>query len=174
MDEHNISYVVFNKTDIDVCESSAPSYALDAISDDIVNQVIADLITSKQLKTSTTAKALANPNTQDFIFKTKAAELDSRLLQDIIKLPRDLRATWGENVRQTMQRILRNTYLYGNEENKPQLLKQLSAEIDLLQHYISQAQALNRFKFAFEHRVGLVVELGRILGGLQRAQRVLP
>lgn len=101
VDEHNISYVVVNKTDIDACEATAPSYALDAISDDIVNQVIADLITSKQLKTSTTAKALANPNTQDFIFKTKAAELDSRLLQDIIKLPRDLRATWGENVRQS-------------------------------------------------------------------------
>jgi len=173
MDEHNISYVVVNKTDIDVCEASAPSYALDAISDDIVNQVIADLITSKQLKTSTTAKALANPDTQEFIFKTKAGDLDSMLLQDTIKLPRDIRITWGENVRQTMQRIMRNIYLYGNEDNKPQLLKQLSADVDLIRHYICQAQALNLFKISFEHRVGLVVELGRILGGLQRAQRTI-
>ncbi len=171
MDEHNISYVVVNKTDIDVCESSAPSYALDAISDDIVHQVIADLISSKQLKTATTAKALANPDTQEFIFKNKAGDLDTLLLQDIIKLPRDIRVTWGENVRQTMHSIMRNTYLYGNEDNKPQLLKQLSADVDLIRHYICQAQALNLFKISFEHRVGLVVELGRILGGLQRAQR---
>lgn len=171
VDEHNISYVVVNKTDIDVCEATAPSYALDAISDDIVHQVIADLITSKQLKTATTAKALANPDTQEFIFKTKAAELDSRLLQDIINLPRDIRVTWGENIRQTMHSIMRNTYLYGNEDNKPQLLKQLLADVDLIRHYICQAQALNLFKISFEHRVSLVVELGRILGGLQRAQR---
>lgn len=174
VDEHNIPYVVTAKDGITICDASVPSITLDVISDDIVQQVIDDLIAHRQLKTSITAKALANQNTQDFIFKTKAAELDSRLLQDIINLPRDIRVTWGENVRETMQRILRNTYLYGNEDNKPQLLKQLSAEIDLLQHYISQAQALNRFKFAFEHRVGLVVELGRILGGLQRAQKVMP
>lgn len=171
VEDHNISYLVVNKTDIELCESSAPSNALDAISDDIVSQVIADLITSKQLKTATTAKALANPDTQDFIFKSKATALDTLLLQDMIKLPRDIRVTWGENVRQTMHSIMRNTYLYGNEDNKPQLLKQLSADVDLISHYIRQAQALNLFKIAFEHRVGLVVELGRILGGLQRAQR---
>ena len=171
VDEHNISYVVVNKTNTELCESSAPSLALDAISDDIVNQVIADLIAHKQLKISTTAKALANPDTQEFIFKTKAGDLDTLLLQDIIKLPRDIRVTWGENVRQTMQRIMRSTYLYGNEDNKPQLLKQISADVDLIRHYICQAQALNLFKISFEHRVGLVVELGRILGGLQRAQR---
>lgn len=174
IDESNISYVVVTKDGIDICEATAPSQALNAISDDIVAQVIEDLITHKQLKTASIAKALANPSTQDFIFKTKAIDLDYELLQDIINLPRDIRITWGENVRETMQRIMRNTYLYGNEDNKPQLLKQLSADIDLLQHYISQAQALNRFKFAFEHRVGLVVELGRILGGLQRAQKVMP
>ncbi len=172
VDEHNISYLVVNKSNIEPCEASAPSYAFDAISSDIINQVLGDLITNKQLKTATTAKALANPATQDFIFKTKAGELDSRLLQDIIKLPRDLRVTWGENIRQTMQRIMRNTYLYGNEDNKPQLLKQLSADVDLIRHYLCQAQALNLFNVAFEHRVGLVVELGRILGGLQRAQRI--
>jgi len=164
VDEHNISYMVVTKNNIETCEATAPSYAMDAISDDIVNQVIADLITHKQLKTSITAKALANPNTQDFIFKNKASALDSQLLQDIIKLPRDIRVTWGENIRQTMQRIMRNTFLYGNEDNKPQLLKQLSADVDLIRHYICQAQALNLFKIGFEHRVGLVVELGRILG----------
>jgi hypothetical protein len=171
IDEHNLSYLVATKSGVEVCDASVPNIMLDTISDDIVNQVIADLVIDKQLNTASTAKALANPNTQDFLFKTKAEELDYQLLQDIIKLPRDIRITWGENVRETSQRIMRNTYLYGNEDNKPQLLKQLSADIDLLRHYICQAKALNRFKFAFEHRVGLVVELGRILGGLQRAQK---
>lgn len=171
--EHSLAYVIYTKNGTEV-SNEASSPVLDTVSDDIVNQVIADLITQKQLNTSVTAKALANPNTQDFLFKTKAADLDTQLLEDIIKLPRDIRITWGENVRQTMQRIMRNTYLYGNEDNKPHLLKQLSADIDLIRHYICQAKALNRFHFAFEHRVGLVVELGKILGGLQRAQRITP
>lgn len=174
VDQQNLSYLVHTKTGLDICDATVPSIALSAISDDIVDEVIANLISHKQLNTAAAAKALANPNTQDFIFKTKAEELDYQLLEDMIKLPRDIRATWGENVRKTMQRIMRNTYLYGNEDNKPQLLKQLSADIDLLRHYISQAKALNRFKYAFEHRVGLVVELGRILGGLQRAHKVNP
>lgn len=174
VDEHNFSYIVASNDGVTTCDATIPSNTLDTISDDIVNQVIADLITHKQLNTASAAKSLVNPSTQDFIFKTKAIEVDYQLLEDIIKLPRDIRVTWGENVRETMQRIMRNTYLYGNEDNKPQLLKQLSADVDLLQHYLRQAQALNRFKFAFEHRVGLVVELGRILGGLQRAQRATP
>lgn len=168
--EHGLAYVVHTKQGVEVsAEASAP--LLDVISDDIVDDVIRDLVEHKALKNASTAKALANPKTQDFLFKTKAAELDNILLNDCIKLPRDIRATWGENVRQTMQRIMRNTYLYGNEDNKPQLLKQLSADTDLLKHYLCQAKALNRLKDSFEHRVGLVVELGSILGGLIRAQK---
>lgn len=174
VDQYNLSYVVVSKENIEIFNCSVSSITLDIISDDVLNDVIADLVAHKQLKTASTKKALTNPNTQDFIFKTKAQALDTQLLQDCLKLPRDVRATWGESVRQTMQRIMRNVYLYGNEDNKPQLLKQLSADIDLIGHYISQAQTLNRFKCAFEHRVGLVVELGRILGGLQRAQKVQP
>ncbi len=174
LDEHNLSYLVHSAQGLEICDAPVQSIMLDTISDNIVHEVIADLISHKQLKTAAAAKALANPNTQEFIFKSKAEALDYQLQLDCLKLPRDLRTTWGENVRETMQRIMRNTYLYGNDDNKPQLLKQLSADIDLLSHYIRQAQTLNRFKLAFEHRVGLVVELGRILGGLQRAHKVQP
>jgi hypothetical protein len=173
VDEHNLSYLVANQSGVKFHDASVENIMLDTVSDEIVHEVIADLVSQKQLQTATAKKALVNPNTQDFLFKTKAAALDYQLLQDTLKLPRDIRTTWGENVRETMQSIMRNTYLYGLEDNKPQLLKQLSADVDLLKHYISQAQALNRFKIAFEHRVGLVVELGRILGGLQRAQKAL-
>lgn len=171
MQEHGLAYVIHTKAGTELSDTTS-STIMDAITPDIVNEVIQDLITDKQLRTASTNKALTSPNTQDFLFKSKASDLDYQLLQDVIKLPRDIRATWGENVRQTMQRIMRNTFLYGNEDNKPQLLKQLSADIDLIRHYISQAKTLNRFNIAFEHRVGLVVELGRILGGLQRAQKV--
>lgn len=174
VDEQNLSYLVATKQGIEFCNATVPNIMLDAIADDVINQVIDDLIIHKQLNIASTAKALKNPNTQDFLFKSKAEELDDQLLEDIIKLPRDIRCTWGENVRITMQQIMRAIYLYGNEDNKPQLLKQLSADIDLLRHYICQAKTLNRFNYAFEHRVSLVVELGRILGGLQRAQKVMP
>lgn len=174
VEEHGISYIVAHKAGLEFCEATTPSMALIAIAPSVLQQVMNDMIENRKLNTAATKKALQNPQTQDFIFKTKAIELDSQLLQDCMKLPRDIRATWGENVRETMQRIMRNTFLYGNEDNKPNLLKQLSADVDLLRHYISEAQTLNRFKIAFEHRVGLVVELGRILGGLQRAQKVLP
>lgn len=173
VDEFNMPYVVATTDkEVYVCDSLTNNNALDAVSDDIVAEVIEQLRTDKQLKTASTAKILTNPKVDEFIFKTKAIELDTQLLQDLIKLPRDMRVTWGENVRQTTQRIMRNTYLYGNEDNKPQLLKKLSADVDLLKHYITQAQRLNRFKIAFEHRVGLAVELGSILGGMIRAQRV--
>jgi len=175
-EEYHLPYVValgtqekgyeLNIINHDHCNSSV----LDSVSDDIVNQIIADLVRDKQLKTATTYQALSNPDTTDFMLKVKAQELDSTLLQDIIKLPRDIRATWGENVRETSQRIMRAIYLYGNADNKPQLLKQLSADIDLLKHYITQAQRLSRFNLAFEHRVVLIVELGRIAGGLLRSK----
>jgi len=174
VDQQDYSYVVFTKQGFDICEAAVTSTALDAISNDIVNEVISDLINQKQLNVASTKKALTNPDTQPFIFKEKAIELDYILTQDLLGTSRDVRAIWGENVRCTMQSLMRNVYLYGNEDNKPQLIKQLSADIDLLKHYISQAKTLNRFKIAFEHRVGLVVELGRILGGLQRAQEVMP
>jgi len=173
LDEHGLASVLVIKNSVEISDEVSCTM-IDAVSDEIVNEVIEDLIKHKQLKTGSIAKALAAPTTQDFIFKTKATELDLQLLKDLIKLPRDLRSTWGESVRQTMQNIMRNTFLYGNEDNKPQLLKQLSADIDLIRHYLCQAQALNQLNIGFEHRVGLVVELGRILGGLQRAQKVTP
>jgi hypothetical protein len=180
VEEFNIPYVVAlgsqqNSYELYISTGHKPDDSvLSTVSDEIVHQVIEDLQSQKQLNKSSTEKMLANPDTSEFIFKTKAQDLDYQLLQDLLKLPRDVRTTWGENVRECMVRILRGTYLYGNEDNKPRLLKQISADIDLLKHYITQAQRLNRFKIAFEHRVGLAVELGRIVGGLMRSHKVQP
>jgi len=171
VNEHQLAYVIYAKNKPLVVSENEPAPLFATLPDNIISQVIQDLLNDRKLKTAATAEQLANPETKDFIFKSKAVELDNQLLRDLIKLPRDLRATWGENVRQTMKNIMRNTYLYGQADNKPQLLKQLSADIDLLCHYLCQAQALKLFKIAFSHRADLAVELGRLLGGLIRTPR---
>lgn len=147
---------------------------LTSVSDEIVYQVIEDLRARGDLNKAGAQKLLASPDTGPFQLKAQAQDLDTQLLLDIIKLPRDLRSTWGENVRQCMARIMRCVFLYGQEDNKPQLLKQISAEVDLLKHYIAQAQKLNQIKFSFEHRAGLAVELGRLVGGLIRSHGARP
>lgn len=153
---------------------TANAQVLESVSEEIVHQVIDDLRIRGELNRAGAQKLLANPDTAPFQLKAQAQELDTQLLHDIIKLPRDVRTTWGENVRQCMARIMRGVFLYGQEDNKPQLLKQLSADVDLLKHYIAQAPKLSQVKFAFEHRAGLAVELGRLVGGLIRSQGARP
>lgn len=169
--DHQLAYVIHAKNKPLVFSDNDPAPVFQSLPTDIVNQVIQDLIKGQDLKTAATAKQLAEPQVQDFMFKNRAIAMDNQLLKDILKLPRDLRVTWGENVRVTMQNIMRNTFMYGQADNKPKLLKVLSADIDLLCHYLSQAQGLSRLKIPFDHRAGLAVELGCLLGGLIRNQK---
>jgi len=142
---------------------------LGAVSPDIIQEVITDLQQRGEVNKAVAKQLLANPDTSGFKLKSQAQELDLQLLQDIIKMPRDLRVSYGENLRTCMARLMRSIYLYGLEDNKPQLLKSISADVDLLKHYLTQAPRLNNLKMAFEHRVGLTVELGRLVGGLIRS-----
>lgn len=142
---------------------------LSVVTDDIVQRVINDLRQRGEVNTAAAKQLMANPDTSGFNLKSRAQELDSRLMQDIIKMPRDLRATHGENMRACMARVMRNVYAYGTADRKPVVLHDISADVDLLKHYLAQAPRLNRKKFAFEHRVGLAVELGRLVGGLIRS-----
>ncbi len=73
-----------------------------------------------------------------------------------------------------MARILRGVMAYGLEDNKPQLLKTISADVDMLKHYIAQAPRLDQLKLKFEPRATLAVELGRLVGGLIKATQVRP
>ncbi|MEZ0231867.1 MAG: hypothetical protein ACAH12_03435 [Methylophilaceae bacterium] len=142
-----------------------------SISDEIVYQVIADLQSHKKLNQAVLQKKLGDPETAGFQLKEKAQALDDILLQDITKLTRELRTTWGESVRVCLCRLMHNIFSYGQEDNKPLLLKRISADVDQLNHYIQQAQKLKQFKSSnFEHRAVLVVELGRIVGGLIRTR----
>lgn len=154
--------------------SDGNASALSSVSDQIVQEVINDLKQRGEVNKSSAKQLLANPDTSGFKLKSQAQELDLQLLQDIIKMPRDIRVTYGENLRACMARIMRSIFAYGMEDNKPQLLKSISADVDLLKHYLAQAPRLSHLKFAFEHRVGLAVELGRLLGGLIRSVSVQP
>ncbi|PRC92626.1 hypothetical protein [Solimicrobium silvestre] len=148
------------------------SSVLSAISNDVVSQVIYDLQQRGEINKVTTKQILSNPDSSGFKLKSQAQDLDLHLTQDIIKMPRDIRVTFGENIRVCMARIMRGIFAYGLEVQKSALLNKISADIDLLKHYLAQAARLNNLKFAFEHRVGLAVELGRLLGGVIRAAKV--
>ncbi len=147
---------------------------LSAVSGAVVADVINDLKMRGEVNKASAKAILANPDTSGFKLKSHAQDLDLQLLQDILKMPRDLRATFGENLRATMARIMRCVFAYGLEDNKAQLLKAISADVDLVKHYLAQGHRLSSLKIAFEHRVGLAVELGRLVGGLIRSAGAQP
>ena len=148
---------------------------LEAVSTEIIASVIEDLRQKGELNKSAAKQLLANPDTAGFQLKAQTQDLDTQLLQDIVKMPRDLRATYGENLRTCIGRVTRMVMAYGLEENKPALLRNLSADVDLLKHYITQAQRLSGLKgFNFSDRAGSAVELGRLVGGLINAQKARP
>lgn len=155
-------------------QSTGNTQVLSAVSEQIVAQVIDDLRQRGEVNKAATHDLLSDPDKASFKLKTIASELDITLAADVVKLPREWRSTWGESVRGCVARIVRAVMAYGLEENKPALLRGLSADVDCLKHYITQAQQLKRFKFAFTARAALAVELGRIVGGLLRAQRTAP
>ena len=153
-------------------DANAP--VLSAVSDKVVEDVINDLKMRGELNKASAKVLLANPDTSGFKLKSHAQDLDLQILRDVIKMPRDLRVTYGENLRTCMGRIMRGVFAYGLEDNKVSLLKAISADVDLIKHYLAQGQQLSNLKVAFEHRVGLAVELGRLVGGLIRSANVQP
>ena len=150
-------------------QTGASSTVLDAVTPEIVHQVITDLRQRGSLNQAAAKQVLANPDSSGFKLKQQAQALDTQLLQDIIKMPRDLRVTYGENLRACMARLMRAVFAFGLDVSRVAALHSISADVDLLKHYLTQAPRLSRLKFAFEHRVGLAVELGRLVGGLIRS-----
>lgn len=174
LDEFGIPYVVALGSHADgykIFESDMPrnrGKVLVAVSPEIVDGVIRELQQRSELNATATAQLLKSPEQASFQFKAKVQELDTLLTNDIAKMPRDLRCCYGENVRQTMHRIVRGSMAYGLSGDKKSLLRELSGDIDQLKHYIAQSQKLDRLNVNFDHRAGLSVEIGRLVGGLIR------
>lgn len=147
---------------------------LDAVSDRVVADAIENLRQRNEVTKTSVAQMLADGESAQFECKAKAKELDDQLMRDLMKLPRYMRAIWGESVRECMASIMLGVMAYGMEDNKPQLLQKLSANVDLLKHYLVQAPKLNKLDIAFEHRAGLAVELGKLVGGLIKSTQVRP
>lgn len=145
---------------------------IEAVSPDIMREIILDLRQRGELNKAAAKQLLANPDGDGFKLKARAQDLDTELLCDIVKMTRDVRVAYGENLRLCMARIMRMVFAFGREDNKLSLLYSLSADVDLLKHYITQAPRLKQLKgfkeFSFEHRAGLAIELGRLVGGLIR------
>lgn len=157
--------------------SSQPSgnlSALAAVSDQLIRNAIEDLRQRGELNKAAAKQLLANPDTASFKLKSQALDLDTAIMQDIIKMPRDVRTTFGENLRAGMARITRAVMAYGLSEKKPALLREISTDIDLIKHYITQAQKLSLCRLPFEQRAASAVELGRLAGGLIKSQQVQP
>ena len=180
VEEFGIPYVVAlgtlatGRTVYTSAQPTGNNQVLESVSPNVIAEVIHDLQQRGEVNKAAAKQLLANPDSTSFQLKTKAQELDTEILRDILKMPRDLRATFGENLRTCMGRILRGVMAYGLEDNKPQLLKSISADVDMLKHYLAQAPRLNGLKLSFEHRAGLAVELGKLVGGLIRAQGSQP
>lgn len=146
---------------------NAPTLA--SVSEQVVQEVIHDLRMRGEVVKASAKQLLTNPDATGFKLKQIGEELDRHLFADIAKISRDHRAVWGESVREAMTRVMRAIFMYGTEEYKLRLLRTLSADVDLVKHYLTQAHRLNLAKgIAFEHRVGLAVELGKLVGGLIR------
>ena len=148
------------------------STLIDQVPAGIIAQVITDLQQRGELNKAAAKQVLANPDTSGFKLKSHAKDLDMQVTLDLISMPRDVRATFGENLRECMARIMVNVFAFGNSVVKEDVLHAISTDVDLLKHYIEQAQRLNKVKIAFTHRAGLAVELGRLVGGLIRANKV--
>ncbi len=178
--EFGIPYVVAlgtQATGHTVYVSSQPggnAQVLTAVSAQVIQEVIADLQQRGEVNKAAAKQLLTHPDASGFKLKSQAQDLDMHLLHDILKMPRDLRTTYGENLRDCMARILRGVFAYGLEGNKAALLNEISADIDLLKHYLAQAPRLSQLKLACEHRASLAVELGKLVGGLIRSVSVQP
>lgn len=180
VEEFGIPYVVAlgnQATGHTIYISSQPTgnnSVLESVSTKVITDVIDDLKQRGEVNKASAAQLLASPDSACFQLKAKAQDLDTQIMQDILKMPRDVRTTYGENLRTCVARILRGVMVYGLEDNKPQLLKSISADVDMLKHYLAQAQRLGILTLNFEHRAGLAVELGRLVGGLIRSTQVQP
>ena len=122
-------------------QSNSNASVLSAVSDEIVQQVITDLQQRGEVNKTSAKQLLANPDSSGFKLKSQAQDLDTQLLQDIIKMPRDIRTTYGENVRGCMARMMPGIYAYGTATDKPAVLHSISTEVDLLKHYLAGSTA---------------------------------
>lgn len=153
-------------------QNGMESSLLQSVPDSIVDQVINDLRQRGEVNKAGAKQLLTNPDTSGFKLKSHAQDLDTQIMLDIINMSRDIRTTFGENVRVCMARLMRSVFSFGLHADKMSVLKEISTDLDLLKHYLIQAQKLKQVKIALEHRAALTVELGRLVGGLIRAEKV--
>lgn len=175
MKEFEIPYVVALGSQKDGYQSygskerEGNASVLAAVTDDIVHQVIHDLQQQRAINTAATKKLLADPNASGFDLKRQAQDLETLLMHKIIRMPKDIRAVYGENMRACLARVIRNVFAYGIAFDKVSVLHEISADIDVLKYHLTQAAQLRNLTIPFESAATLAVGLGRLVGGLIRS-----
>ena len=140
---------------------------LDDIPNDIVAKLIDDLSQTDRLRTTRAVQLLLKPEQVTFRLKQVGNELYQKLHKDLASFPRNHRYFIGRDIADCLTRILQNIYSYALTDQRNQLLRQLSADTDLMKMLIQtlfQKKIINAEKFNIKS--ALAIELGNLIGGL--------
>lgn len=140
---------------------------MDDIPDDIVTKLIEDLSQTDRLRTTRAVQLLLKPEQVTFRLKQVGNDLYQYLHKDLERFPSNHRYFIGRDIADCLSRIVQGIYAYALSENRLQILRQLSAESDLMKMLIQsifQIKLIDAKKFSM--RSAIVIELGSIVGGL--------
>jgi len=150
-----------------ISNEAVESSLMDDIPEDIVSKLIDDLSQTDRLRTTKAVQFLLKPEQVTFRLKQVGNDLYKDLHGDLTRLPTNHRYFVGRDIADCLGRIVRATYAYAASENRGQLLKQLSADSDLMKMLIQSIYdfgLINPEKFS--KRIAYVIELGNLVGGL--------
>ena len=132
----------------------------------IVARTIEELRQTDQLNHASSARLLLKKDV-DFRLKQVGQTLYLHVIKDVAGYPRNHRHGLGADLHAAASSILKLVFDYALSADRIALLGVLGGTVDRLKFLIMQAFELKLLRAdAFNHRVALVVELGKITGGL--------
>jgi len=146
---------------------SVKSSLMDEIPQDIVTKLIDDLSQTDRLRTARAVQILLKPEQVNFRLKQVGNELYQSLHRDLERFPTNHRYFVGRDAADCLSRLMRGIYSYAVSDNRAAILRQLSADVDLLKtiiQVIHQKQLIDAKKFGM--RMAVVIEMGNLVGGL--------
>ena len=141
---------------------------IDDVPDDIVEKLISDLSQTNQLRITKAMYSLLKPDQVTFRLKQVGNELYEKCHIDIEKLPTQHRFFLGKDFAERLMRIVEHIYGYASSPNRPELLRRLSIDTDLLKMLLQVMYKKNLYTSdKYNLRMAHIIELGNIIGGLQ-------
>ena len=169
--DYKVPYVVAlgsrGNYQIHVSREETNSSLIDEIPDTIVEQLVAELSQTDRLRTARAAQILLRPEQSTFRLKQAVDQLYEETHKDLKRMPRDLRVFVGQDLADCLGRIIRLVYGFSSSDDRIDLLKRLSGDIDLYRYFLDhwrKVGKLNNDKFNL--RAALIIEMGSLVGGL--------